>query len=171
MEAGSWKLEVGLQPLGTSTSKQQFFRNRNTKVHILKTNGINKYKEMEKEKLEETLINKVHEKLSGHIEIAMNQIHFEELHQKTGISIRKLKELFGIYKKRSTKSYAYTMSLLAQFIGFSDWNSFVRHEVIKAKCRFPNPQDKEEAIHINKEIEIDPNKDQNITISVYVRGR
>ena len=141
-----------------------------SELHIHKTNEINKYKEMDREKLEETLMNKVHEKLSGHIEIAMNQIHFEELHQKTGISIRKLKELFGIYKKRSVKSYAYTMSLLTQFIGFSDWNSFVRHELIISN-RKTLSKNSEEGIHIKKGVELDLNKDHNIIISLYVRGR
>lgn len=126
---------------------------------------------MVKEKLEEALLTKVHEKLCGHIEIPMNQKHYDCLQRETGISVRKLKELFGIYKRRSAKSYDYTMSMLAQFIGFSDWNSFVRQQMIMENYGLNKPKKMEETIQIKKGVNVDPNKDNKIVISVYVKAR
>ena len=120
-------------------------------------------------KLEQELIEKVYEKLTGNIEIELNQIHFEELQRETGISIRKLKELFGIYKKRSEKSYEYTMSKLAQFIGFTNWNAFIRQEVLKGNLCMG--QKKVEPIQVKKKIKVDADKMNKIIISVVVRGR
>lgn len=119
-------------------------------------------------KLEQELIEKVYEKLTGNIEIELNQIHFEELQRETGISIRKLKELFGIYKKRSEKSYEYTMSKLAQFIGFANWNAFIRQEVLKGNLW---DHKKVEPIQVKKKIKVDADKMNKIIISVVVRGR
>jgi hypothetical protein len=121
------------------------------------------------EKLGKSLLDKVHEKLSGHKEIPMNQSHFECLHRETEIGIRKLKELFGVYKPRSMKSYEHTMTKLAIFLGYSDWNSFMRQEMIKTYYD-RHKKGKEETIPIKKRVELDLKKDNRIIISVLVRG-
>ncbi len=126
---------------------------------------------IKKEELEQELMSRVHKKLTGNIKIELNQIHFEQLQIETGISVRKLKELFGIYKKRSEKTYEYSMSKLAQFIGLADWNAFVRQEAIKESFCFNNKQDKLKPIQVKKKIIVDADKVTKIVISVVVRGR
>lgn len=126
---------------------------------------------IELHRLEQELISRVYEKLTGHIEIELNQIHFEQLQRETGISVRKLKELFGIYKKRSEKSYEYTMSKLAQFIGFDNWNTFVKQEALKASLNTIHNEKRAGPIQVNKKIVLDTDEVSKIVISVVVRGR
>lgn len=126
---------------------------------------------MEIEEFESKLLERVREKLCGHVDLKLNQMHFEYLQNKTGISIRKLKELFGFYKKRSSKSYDYILNQLSQFIGFSDWNSFVRNELLKSFHNSSKDSNLDEPIQVKRRVELDLNKDHNIVISVFVRGK
>jgi len=126
---------------------------------------------VKKEELEQELMSRVYKKLTGNIEIELNQIHFEQLQRETGISVRKLKELFGIYKKRSEKTYEHSMSKLAQFIGFTDWNTFVRQEALKGILYYNKKQNKQHPIRVKKKIIVDADKVTKIVISVVVRGR
>jgi hypothetical protein len=126
---------------------------------------------VELEKIEQDLMAKVYLKLTGHLELEMNQMHFEYLHKETGISIRKLKELFGIYKKRSEKSYEYTMSKLAQFIGYNDWNAFVKQKVMKGSAGIEEYTIDQEPIQIARKVSVDLKSENKIVISVVVKGR
>lgn len=124
---------------------------------------------VKKEEMEQELISRVYKKLTGNIDIELNQIHFEQLQRETGISVRKLKELFGTYRKRSEKTYEYSLSKLAQYIGFTDWNTFVKQEALKNSLCIA--QKKNEPIQIKKKIIVDNDKVNKIIISVVVRGR
>ncbi len=125
---------------------------------------------MKIEKLENDLLNRVKKKLCGYEGGRMNEKHFEYLQNETGIGMRKLKELFGYYKKRSSKTYDYTNSKLAQFIGFHDWNSFVRSELMIASISNSSKRNSEEAIQVNKKVDMNLETDNRIMISVVVRG-
>lgn len=117
----------------------------------------------------ERLFNKVQIKLTGHIEMRLNQTHFELLNYRTGISVRKLKELFGIYNKRSETSHEYTLSKLAQYIGFDDWNGFVKSELRK-KHNSLVPQKRTKGVSINKKVQINPVTDNKVVISIVIKG-
>ena len=119
---------------------------------------------------QEKLFNRVQIKLTGHIEMHLTQTHFEYLHDKTGISVRKLKELFGIYNSRSETSHEYTFSKLAQYLGFENWNDFVKNELRKNKNDLTLPESKKD-VHINKKVHFNPKTENKVVISIVIKGR
>lgn len=120
---------------------------------------------------EKALIEKVHLELTGHLGLEPNRVHFEKLHQKTGASVRKLKEMFGVYNKRSKMSHEYTLTKMAQFIGYEDWNDFLKEELKKQVPQALAIKQKPPPIKINKKMEINPKQDKKVVISITIKGR
>jgi hypothetical protein len=121
--------------------------------------------------LERKLLEIVKEKLVGNNEFQLNQMHFNYLSTKTGIGTRKLKELYGINKKRSKSSYNYILDKLSEFVGFSDWNSFVRNELIKYYYNNSQDLNQSNSLTIKRSVDVDRNKENKIIISLYVKGK
>lgn len=120
---------------------------------------------------EKALIEKVHLELTGHLDLEPNRLHFEKLQQKTGASIRKLKEMFGVYSKRSKMSHEYTLSKMAQYIGYEDWNDFLKQELIKEAPQALIVKEKAPPLKVMRKVEINPKKDKKVVISITIKGR
>lgn len=120
---------------------------------------------------EKALIEKVHLELTGHLGLEPNRMHFEKLQQKTGASVRKLKEMFGVYSKRSKMSHEYTLTKMAQYIGYEDWNSFLKEELTKQTPQALTIKQKNPPIKVNKKVEINTKKDKKVIISITIKGR
>lgn len=84
------------------------------------------------EALKKELVNAIHEELTGDLNIGLSKCHFDLLEERTRLSKRKLKEIFGIYKSRSSKSHDYTMDQLAGFAGYDSWSAFIKTHSLKA---------------------------------------
>ncbi len=121
---------------------------------------------------EKTLIEKVHMELTGHLSLEPNRMHFEKLHQKTGASVRKLKEMFGVYSKRSKVSHEYTLTKMAQFIGYEDWNDFLKQEIkSKSSQVLPIKESKPAHIQVSKKVNVNTKKDKKVVISITIKSK
>lgn len=111
------------------------------------------------------LVRLIHEDLTGDIEIGLNKYHFELLEKKTGLSNRKLKELFGIYKRRSLKCHEYTLNKLAEFAGFKDWNHFIKsRSILKRENNLAQKRQTE----LSRKISINKKSQKKVKISILV---
>lgn len=115
--------------------------------------------------LKKELVRKIHEDLTGDMEIGLNKYHFELLEEKTGLSNRKLKEIFGIYKKRSLNCHEYTLNKLAEFAGFKDWNDFIKSRSILNQA--DNLAQKRQT-ELSKKISLNKKSQKKLKISILV---
>jgi hypothetical protein len=113
------------------------------------------------------LVNSIHEDLTGDLAFALSKSHFDLLEERTGLSKRKLKEIFGIYKPRSQSSHEYTMDQLAQFAGYKSWNDFIKSHTSNAIHQ--SLSQKRQTV-LNKKVSIQGGQQQHkVQISILVK--
>lgn len=117
--------------------------------------------------LKRELVNSIHEDLTGDLAFALCKSHFDLLEDSTGLSKRKLKEVFGIYKPRSQSSHEYTMDKLAEFAGYKSWNDFIKSHTSNAIQ--PSLAQKRQTV-LNKKVSIQGGQQQHkVQISILVK--
>lgn len=116
--------------------------------------------------LKKELVNTIHEELTGDLAIALSKSHFDLLEERTGLSKRKLKEIFGIYKPRSRQSHDYTMDKLAEFAGFKSWSEFIKTQTTHAVQQALSQKRQTE---LRKKISIWPEEQKKVQISIIVK--
>jgi uncharacterized protein (DUF1778 family) len=118
------------------------------------------------EAIKQKLVHTIHEELTGDLSIDLNKSHFDLLEEATGLSKRKLKEFFGVYKPRSQKSHEYSLDRLAEFAGYKSWSTFIKsHSVSKAQKSLAQHRQ----IELKKKISIRPEEQKKVQISIVVK--
>jgi len=116
--------------------------------------------------LKKELVNTIHEELTGDLAIALSKSHFDLLEERTGLSKRKLKEIFGIYKPRSRQSHDYTMDKLAEFAGFKSWSDFIK---TYSADDFNERLSQKRLIELRKKISVKSFEQKKVQISIMVK--